>query len=84
MPRTKSAEKQMRQSRTRAARNRAQRSQLRTAIKRVRTATGQEAEAAFAEAVQLLDRAGQKNLVHRNTASRTKARLAKLVGSKKA
>jgi small subunit ribosomal protein S20 len=84
LPRIKSAEKQMRQSRTHAARNRAQRSQLRTAIKRARTATGQDAEVALAEAVQLLDRAGRKNLVHRNTASRTKARLAKLVAGKKA
>ena len=84
MPRTKSAEKQLRQSHTHAARNRAQRSQLRTAIKRVRAAAGENVEAAYAEAVQLLDRAGRKNIVHRNTAARTKARLAKLVSSKKA
>ena len=85
VPRTKSAKKQMRQSRTRAARNRAQRSELRTAIKRVRATAGSPAaEAAYTEAVQLLDRAGQKKLVHRNTASRTKSRLAKLVSAKKA
>ncbi len=85
MPRIKSAKKQMRQSRTHAARNRAQRSQLRTALKRVRSAaTGAEAETAYTEAVQLLDRAGRKNLVHRNAASRTKARLAKTVKAKKA
>ena len=87
MPRTKSAEKQLRQSRSHAAVNRAQRSQLRTAIKRVRAAAGaagKEAETAYAEAVKLLDRAGRKNLIHRNTASRTKARLAKLVSGKKA
>ena len=84
MPRTKSAKKQMRQSRSHAATNRAQRSQLRTAVKRVRAAaTAQDAEAAYASAVQLLDRAGRKNLVHRNTASRTKSRLAKLVRAKK-
>jgi small subunit ribosomal protein S20 len=84
LPRTKSAEKQLRQSHSHAAVNRAQRSQLRTAIKRVRAAAGKEAETAYAEAVQLLDRAGRKNLIHRNTASRTKSRLAKLVGGKKA
>ena len=84
MPRTKSAEKQLRQSRSHAARNRAQRSQLRTAIKRVRAATGKDAETAYAEAVQLLDRAGRKNLMHRNTASRTKSRLAKLIKGKTA
>lgn len=84
MPRTKSAKKQLRQSHTHAAVNRAQRSQLRTAVKRVRAATtAQEAEAAYAEATKLLDRAGRKNLVHRNTASRAKARLAKAVSAKK-
>ena len=73
----------MRQARARATLNRTQRSQLRTALKRVRTATGAEAEAAYAEAVQLLDRAGQKNIIHKNAAARQKSRLAKLVSTKK-
>jgi len=74
----------MRKSRAANERNRAQRSRLRTAIKKVRTAqSSKEAQAAFTEAVRLLDRAGRKNLVHRNTASRTKSRLAKLVAAKK-
>lgn len=85
MPRTKSAKKQLRQSHAHAARNRAQRSQLRTAIKRARTAAaGPEQDKAYTEAIQLLDRAGQKNLVHRNTASRTKSRLAKMIKAKQA
>ena len=73
----------MRQARARATLNRAHRSQLRTAIKKVRSATGAEAKAAYDEAVKLLDRAGQKNIIHRNAASRQKSRLAKLVASKK-
>jgi small subunit ribosomal protein S20 len=74
----------MRKSRAANERNRAQRSRLRTAIKKVRTAqSSKEAQAAFTEAVRLLDRAGRKNLVHGNTASRTKSRLAKLVAAKK-
>ena len=83
MPRIRSAAKRMRQARARATLNRTQRSQLRTALKRVRSAAGAEAEAAYAEAVRLLDRAGQKNIIHKNAAARQKSRLAKLVAGKK-
>jgi small subunit ribosomal protein S20 len=73
----------MRQSHARATTNRAQRSKLRTALKKVRTATGAEAESAYADAVKLLDRAGQKHLIHPNAAARQKSRLAKVVEAKK-
>lgn len=79
MPRIQSAKKRMRQARTHAAQNRTQRSRLRGALKKVRTAAGAEVEAAFAEAVKLLDRAGRKRLIHPNAAARHKSRLAKLV-----
>ncbi len=83
MPRIKSAKKRMRQTRTRTAVNRAHRSELRTALKKVRTATGDAAAKAYAEAVTLLDRAGRKRLIHPNAAARHKSRLAKLVTPKK-
>ena len=83
MPRIKSAAKRMRQGRARAATNRTQRSQLRTALRKVRGATGPDAQTAYAEAVKLLDRAGQKNIIHKNAAARQKSRLAKLVAGKK-
>jgi small subunit ribosomal protein S20 len=83
VPRIKSAAKRMRQARVRAATNRTQRSQLRTALRKVRTATGADAQAAYADAVKLLDRAGQKNIIHKNAAARQKSRLAKLVAGKK-
>ena len=84
MPRLKSAKKAMRKSRAANERNRARRSQLRTALKKVRApTTAKEAQAAYLEAERLLDRAGRKNLIHRNTASRTKSRLAKMVAGKK-
>jgi small subunit ribosomal protein S20 len=73
----------MRQARARATQNRTQRSQLRSSLKRVRTASGAEAQAAYEEAVKLLDRAGQKNIIHKNAAARQKSRLAKLVATKK-
>jgi small subunit ribosomal protein S20 len=84
VPRIKSAKKAMRKSLAANDRNRAKRSQLRTAIKKVRTAaTAKDAALALSEAVRLLDRAGRKNLVHRNTADRTKSRLTKFVAAKK-
>ncbi|MEI2719028.1 MAG: 30S ribosomal protein S20 [Gemmatimonadales bacterium] len=78
MPRIKSAKKRMRQTKVRTAANKTQRSALRTAVKKVRTAaTPAEAAEALKGAESALDRAGRKNLVHRNTAARTKSRLAK-------
>ena len=77
MPRIKSAKKAMRQARARTQHNRAQRSALRTALKRVRSATSaDQAAQAYRSAVQLLDRAARKHLIHRNTAARHKSRLA--------
>lgn len=84
MPRLKSSKKAMRKSAAANERNRARRSQLRTALKKVRTAATPElAKSAFVEASALLDRAGRKNLIHRNAADRTKSRLAKMVAKKK-
>ncbi len=84
MPRLKSSKKAMRKSAAAYERNRARRSQLRTALKKVRSAdTPELAQSAFVAASALLDRAGRKNLIHRNTADRTKSRLAKMVAAKK-
>ena len=84
MPRIKSAKKALRKSKKATLRNRAQRSALRSAIKRVRGATTpSDAQAAYRAATSLLDRAGRKNLIHRNTASRPKSRLAKAIAKPK-
>ncbi len=83
MPQIESAKKAMRQSRRHAVVNRAQRSALRTALKRVRGATTKdEATQAYAAAVRLLDRAARKGLIHKNNAARNKSRLAKYVKTK--
>jgi small subunit ribosomal protein S20 len=75
VPNIASAKKNMRKSRAATVRNRAQRSALRTALKKAK------APDATAEvkrrAVQLLDRAARKNLIHRNTAARQKSHIAK-------
>ena len=80
MPKLKSAKKALRQGRARTLRNRAQRSALRTALKRVSAATTPETAArAYTQAVRLLDRAARKGLLHANNAARHKSQLAKAV-----
>lgn len=80
MPKIKSAKKRLRQTRARTLHNRTLRSQLRTAIKKVRAASSPaDAKSAYAEATKLLDRAGRKHLIHPNTAGRHKSRLARAV-----
>jgi small subunit ribosomal protein S20 len=73
----------MRQNRDARERNRAQRAELRTALKRVRAAASPaEAAKALKSAEILLDRAARKGLIHRNTAGRHKSRLSKLTTAK--
>ena len=75
MPNIASAKKNMRKSRAAQARNRAQRSALRTALKKAK-AEGASAEERL-NAVSILDRAARKGLIHRNAAARQKSKLAK-------
>ncbi len=65
----------MRKSRAAEARNRAQRSTLRTALKKAKSTEGSAADRA--SAVQLVDRAARKGLIHKNAAARHKSRMAK-------
>ena len=75
MPNIKSAKKDMRKSRAAAVRNRAQRSALRTALKKAR-ATDAPSET-VTDAVSILDRAARKGLIHPNKAARHKSQLAR-------
>jgi small subunit ribosomal protein S20 len=84
-----SALKRARQTVKRTAVNRASKSRLRTALRELRSVMDQGDKAAadskFREAVSILDKSVQKGVVHKNTASRYKARLAvrvAAVGSK--
>ena len=74
MPNLASAKKNMRKSRAAAIRNRAQKSALRTALKRASSDASPEDRLA---AVKLLDRASRKGLIHKNAAARHKSRMAK-------
>lgn len=83
LPNNKSAEKRMRTSKVREQRNKAARSRLRTAIKKVRQTTSpEEAQTAFHAAKSLVDRAAAKGLLHANKAGRLKSQLAAFVQEK--
>jgi small subunit ribosomal protein S20 len=79
MPNTASAKKALRQSTKRRLHNRAQRSALRTVIKKCRAAVQSGDSTAAAEALRLaakkLDQSAAKGLIHKNAAARTKSRL---------
>ena len=79
MANTKSAKKAARQAVRRTAVNKARRSRLRTAVRKVEEAisAGERARAltAMAEAEPVIIRSAQKNIVHRNAAQRKVSRL---------
>jgi small subunit ribosomal protein S20 len=75
-----SALKRARQTTKRTARNRANASTLRTALRSLREGLGKgdkaAAEQTYRETVSSLDKAIQKGVLHENTASRYKSRLS--------
>jgi len=83
MANTKSAKKAARQIARRTVVNRARRSRLRTAVRKVEEAIASgdrsRALAAMAEAEPVVIRAAQKNIVHRNAARRKVSRLARRI-----
>lgn len=77
------ARKRARQAEATRKRNASLRSELRTAVKKVRKAieTGDKAAAAqqYAQSQSVLDSIADKKIVHKNLASRTKSRLAQAI-----
>jgi small subunit ribosomal protein S20 len=75
-----SALKRARQTEKRTARNRANSSQLRTALRELRESLEKGDKAAagqvYRETVSTLDKATKKGILHENTASRYKSRLS--------
>ena len=75
-----SALKRARQTEKRTATNRLNKSRLRTELRKLRASIAagnrEQAEAALRGAVSTLDKSVQKGVLHKNTASRYKARLA--------
>ena len=85
MPNIKSAKKRVLIGEVRNARNRAAKSELKTAIKKFEVAAAEgnrtEADGAYKVAVKKVDQAVAKGILHKNTANRKKARLAKMVNA---
>jgi small subunit ribosomal protein S20 len=79
MANTKSAKKRAEKSVAQRERNRALKSRMRTAVKKLRKAAeGGDAagvEQLLPAALQVVDATAQKGAVHKNTAARTKSRL---------
>ena len=80
-----SALKRARQTEKRTVTNRSNKSRLRGALRKFRTAlaSGNKEEAAvgYRETTSVLDKAVQKGSLHKNTASRYKSRLGKRVNA---
>lgn len=82
MPNIQSAKKRMRQNIKLRTQNRHKKSAIRTEEKKVRAFVSEnkmeEAEQSYRRLSSLIDRATKRNIVHKNAASRKKARLASL------
>ena len=80
MPKLKSAKKHQITSAKAYVRNRAIRSRMRTALKKVRQAPDKaSAEIALQAAISIIDRTTNKGIIHKNAAARYKSRLSRLV-----
>lgn len=83
MANTAQARKRARQAVKQRARNMAQRSELRTAIKKVRKAIAAgDAEAAMKQlqaSQSVIDRIADKKVIHKNKAARTTSRLVRAI-----
>lgn len=88
MPNTDSARRALRKMERRRAKNRNERSALRTSVKKVRAtavaaASGsaklEDAKSVLQLAIKRLDQSAAKHLIHANKASRDKSRLTKLI-----
>jgi small subunit ribosomal protein S20 len=83
MANIKSAEKRIRQTVMRRARNHAATTHLRTSVKKYRLADAAEKAKALPATYSEIDLAWKKGVIHRNAAARYKSRLAKKANAAK-
>ena len=84
MPNIKSAKKRVKVNKTKAAANKARKSNLKTVIKKAQLAAANNAadkEDVIRFAIKRVDQACAKNLLHKNNAARKKSQLAKLLNA---
>ena len=78
MPHSKQARKRMRQNEEQRVRNKAARTRMKSAIKRVLAAENPEqAKSLVPEAMKRIDKASKARVIHKNTAARYKSRIAR-------
>ena len=86
VPNIKSAQKRVLITKVRTARNKADKSALKTSIKKFDAAvvagTHEEAESAYKAAVKSVDKAAAKGLIHANNAAHKKSRMAAKLNAK--
>ena len=80
MPNTASAKKRLRQDAVRRVRNRSTKSALRNQLRKVREAIAakevEQCEVEFRILAKKLDKAASQNVIHANSAARTKSRVS--------
>jgi len=85
MPHTASAKKSIPQTEKRNTRNKAAKKAIKVQIKKFLTAakegTPEQKKAEFSSAVGKIDKAARNNVMHKNTASRRKSQLAKILAA---
>ena len=85
MANIKSAKKRILVTQTKAARNKAIKSEVKTSIKKVEAAVSAKdkaaADAALQNAVSVIEKACSKGVYHKNNAARKVSRLSKLVNT---
>ena len=83
MANIKSAKKRILVNETKAARNKAIKSKVKTYVKKVETAVEKKdveaAKVALKEAISVINKAGSKGIYHKNTCARKISRLTKAV-----
>jgi small subunit ribosomal protein S20 len=83
MPHSKQAKKRNRQSEERRIRNKAARTRMKNAVKRVLAAQDPEqARAALPAAMKVIDKAAKTHAIHANAAARYKSRMARKAAAK--
>ena len=85
LPNIKSAKKRVQLAEVRNARNKADKSALKTALKKFEAAAAEgnrtEAEGAYKVAVKIVDKSAAKGLLHKNNAARKKSALTAKLNS---
>jgi small subunit ribosomal protein S20 len=83
MPNSKQAAKRMKQNEDHRLQNKAVRSAMRTAVKKVLSAPSpEEAQKHLPAAMKRVDKAAKKRVIHANAAARKKAQLSRAAGKK--